>query len=120
VIGTGPVLANVLTLPQGELVRDLDIWCVGVFPIRDLPEELVSSVRTTKKVLTIEEHYGQCGLNEAVARLLLDRVESPTLYTALSAAGYPSGTYGSQQWHQQESGLAGEPLAERLRRTFYV
>jgi len=61
-------------------------------------------------VVTIEEHYRSCGLGEALSHLLLTRAVFPQFFTCLHAAGYPSGRYGSQRWHQEESGLAGHAL----------
>lgn len=105
VIGTGPVLENILALDE-----DLEVWAVGMLPFGELPKALVSSVKRQRKLLTIEEHYGQCGLNEAVARHLINELDGKIDYRSLFAQGYPSGRYGSQKWHQAESGLAGPEL----------
>ena len=44
---------------------------------------------------------------EAVSYLLLTNGVCPRSFTSLHAKGYPGGRYGSQRWHQEESGLAG-------------
>jgi len=118
-IGTGPVLGNVFLLPEKKLAENIDIWHLGIFPVRELPDELLASIRNSRKVLVMEEHHGQCGLNETLARLLLERLDCPIVFRSLSAAGYPSGRYGSQKWHQEENGLAGEKLASSLREIFH-
>ncbi len=109
VIGAGPVLGNIL-----ELDNDLEVWSVGILPFVDLPEELIASVKRSGKMLTIEEHYGQCGLGEAVAGRLIGELDGKIAFRSLSAGGYPGGRYGSQRWHQAESGLAGAGLKKNI------
>jgi transketolase len=115
VVGTGPVLLNVLQIRDSALLDAVELWNVSVFPIRELPPPLLSSIRQKRKVVTMEEHYGQCGLHEALAPLLLDAPGGPIMYRGLSALGYPSGKYGSQRWHQEENHLQGPALETRLR-----
>lgn len=115
VIGTGPVIANVLELPDAGLLRALEVWSIGMFPVETVPERLLGRITRTKKLLTIEEHYGQGGLGEAIAPLLLQSLDSPITFKRAYARGYPSGTYGSQRWHQEENGLAGDRLLSLLK-----
>ena len=120
VISTGPVVSNVLEIADDGLDDDLEIWSIGLFPVHELPEQLVASLRAKKKVITLEEHYGQSGLNEAVARLLLERAGCAITYWCVCAKGYPSGKYGSQRWHQEENGLAGPPLVSLLKEAVHA
>jgi len=113
VIGTGPVLENVLNLPA-EIVEGLEIWVLSIFPVRNIPEELVTKINSTKKLLTIEEHQGQCGMHETLASLLLNHLAAPISFKPLYANGYPSGRYGDQKWHQAENGLGGESLQKEF------
>lgn len=62
----------------------------------------------------MEEHRGQCGLNEVIGTLLLKNLNTPITYNSLFASGYPSGGYGSQQWHQEENNLAGKNLENKI------
>jgi transketolase len=117
VIGTGPVLWNVLAIGDASVRDRIEIWSVGILPFTDFPDELVDAVARLKRVVTIEEHYGQCGLNEAVAALLLRKGLGNIRYRSAYAKGYPSGRYGSQTWHQEENGLAGSGLESLLRAT---
>lgn len=110
VIGTGPVLENITSLPA-ELVDGLEIWALSIFPFAELPAELVAKINSTGKLLTIEEHQGQCGMHEALASQLLGQLTRPISFKPLYASGYPSGRYGEQKWHQAENGLVGERLA---------
>jgi transketolase len=113
-VGMGPVLQNVYDLGVPELLDELEIWSVGMFPIEDIPADLSASIREKRRVIVIEEHYRSGGLGEALSYLFLEGGVIPESLTSLHAAGYPSGRYGSQRWHQEESGLAGRALLSRL------
>lgn len=113
VVGTGTVVDHLFSLPD-HLQAGLEIWLVSQFPVIDLPEELLRSIHRSKKVITLEEHQGQCGLHETLASLLLQRLSTPIAYHTLFASGYPSGNYGSQKWHLEENNLAGKNLANKI------
>jgi len=115
VVGAGPVLQGLYELGAPELFDELEIWSVGTFPLESLPAELVTSIEEKRRVITIEEHYRGCGLGEALSYSLLTSGVAPKSFVCLHAAGYPSGRYGSQRWHLEESGLSGAPLISRLR-----
>jgi transketolase len=113
VIGMGPIMQGLYELSP-ELFDKLELWSVGVFPLESLPEALCASIREKRRVITIEEHYLAGGLGEALCQLLLTSGVVPRAMTCLHAAGYPSGRYGSQRWHQEESGLRGPALVSCL------
>jgi transketolase len=113
VIGTGPVVENALNL-ESAIVEELDIWIVSRFPITTIPDELLEQISHLRRVITIEEHYGQCGLRETLAALLLETLGTSIRYHSLFARGYPSGRYGSQRWHQAENNLGGEGLKQTM------
>jgi transketolase len=114
VIGMGPVLQGLYGMGAPELLDELEIWAVGTFPLEDIPDELAASIREKRRVITIEEHYRACGLGEALSCSFLTSGVIPHSLRCLYAAGYPSGRYGSQRWHLEESGLWGPSLAARL------
>jgi transketolase len=114
VIGMGPVVGNLYGMGDQELLDDIEIWSVGMLPIDDIPADLTASIREKRRVVTIEEHYGACGLADALGHLLLSQAVFPPSFTSLHAIGYPTGRYGSQRWHQEESGLAGPALFSQL------
>jgi transketolase len=116
VVGMGPVVGNLYETEDEELLDDIEIWSVGTLPLDELPADLVASIREKRRVVTLEEHHGACGLGEALSCLLLTHAVLPESFTALHAAGYPTGRYGSQRWHQEESALAGRALFSRLER----
>lgn len=113
IIGTGTVVDNLFKLP-GHLLNDLEIWLLSKFPVYDIPQELIQNISAIKNVITLEEHRGQCGLHETLGSLLLKQLQTPIEYHTLFASGYPSGKYGSQQWHQEENSLAGINLENKL------
>jgi len=114
VIGMGPVVSNLYDMGDQELLEDIEIWSVGMLPIDDIPADLTASIREKRPVVTVEEHYRSCGLGEALSHLFLTHAVFPQSLTSLHAAGYPTGRYGSQRWHQEESGLAGQALRSHL------
>ncbi len=111
VVGTGPVTENILNSPFAD---DLEVWVVSVFPIMDLPLELISAINATQKLITIEEHNGECGLRETLSYHLINQLSGSIKILSLSAHGYPSGRYGDQKFHQAENNLCGEGLHARL------
>lgn len=113
VVAMGPVVQNLYEL-EPDLLAELEIWVVGTFPLEELPEELRTSVREKGRVATLEEHHSAGGLGEALCHELATSRCGVAALLGLHAAGYPSGRYGSQAWHQGESGLRGPALAARL------
>ncbi len=116
VIGLGPVLGNLFELADPALLDELEIWNVGLLPLDEMPADLLTSIQEKRRVVAVEEHYRAGGLAEALSLQLLERGAGPLSFTSLHATGYPSGRYGSQRWHQQESALAGPRLRARLER----
>ena len=114
VIGIGPVVGNLYELGDQALLDDIEIWSVGLLPLEEMPADLLASIREKQRVVAIEEHYRACGLAEALSHHLLIHGVCPRSFTSLAALGYPSGRYGSQRWHQEESGLAGRALYSSL------
>ena len=119
VIGMGPVLGNLFDLGDEALLDDLELWNVGMLPLGEIPAELLASIQEKQRLVTVEEHYLACGMAEALSHLLLTRGVCPRSFSSLHARGYPSGRYGSQRWHQEESELAGKPLRAQLERAVH-
>lgn len=114
VVGAGPILQSLFEAAAPKLLDELEIWAVGTFPLEELPAALRLSIEEKRGVITIEEHYRAGGLGEALSHLLLTSGTVPRSLTSLHAAGYPTGRYGSQRWHLEQSGLAGQALRSRL------
>jgi transketolase len=114
IIGTGTVTDNLYKLPAA-LLDEVEIWLLSKYPVYDIPKELIDSINDIKNVITVEEHQGQCGLHETLASLLLKQLTTPIQYNTLFASGYPSGKYGSQQWHLEENNLGGKNLEMKIK-----
>ena len=113
VISTGTVTDNLFKLPE-FLLNELEVWLVSSYPVLNVPNDLLEKIELVKNVITLEEHQGQCGLHETLASLLLKRLTTSIDYNTLFASGYPSGRYGSQQWHQEENNLGGKNLENKI------
>lgn len=110
VIGTGPVMQNIV-----NAFSNFDYWCVSMFPITEVPQALLESIHRTGKIIFVEEHYGEGGLRETLSFHLLGKIQKAVEVLSLHAAGYPSGKYGNQAWHQEENALAGENLINTVK-----
>jgi transketolase len=108
----GPVVENVISTLGRFEPGTIDLWVVSEFPIARIPEEFKNSLMSTKRLVTVEEHYRSGGLCESLAPLLLDL---PSIHSqSLHATGYPSGLYGSQQWHQGENNLGESGIQQAI------
>lgn len=112
VVGVGPVTENLL---RSEFAADLEVWILSILPIVNIPIELADAVSRAGKLITIEEHSGECGLRETLSYHLMNHLTSPVKILALNAEGYPSGKYGDQKFHQTENYLLGEMMDNKLR-----
>lgn len=102
IAGIGPVLLNALPgLPENGVT---DVFAVGQLPLPALDDTFVRSVAASGRLLVIEEHSARGGLGEYLAAALARAGVAYQLHHR-HAAGYPSGRYGSQAWHQRQSGL---------------
>jgi transketolase len=115
VISTGPVVGGLLSQLKAFDDDTFEIVSVARHPFGDIPPEVVESVERTGALITLDEHLAPGGLGEAVSSALLGRLKKPIRFLPLSARGYPSSRYGSQTWHLQENGLAGESLVASLK-----
>jgi transketolase len=115
IVCLGPLVREVVNALASAGDASPSIWTLARFPFDDLPARLVEELRTTRKVLVVEEHVAAGGAGEAFAAALLGVIDAPIRFAHLYARGYPSGRYGSQRWHLEESGLAGEALAKSIR-----
>lgn len=111
VVGTGPVLENIL---NSGVSSELEVWVVSVFPIEEIPTGLIAAINSSRKVITVEEHNGECGLRETLAYHLMNHLTSSIKFLGLAANGYPSGKYGDQKWHQHENNLGGPGMDKEV------
>jgi transketolase len=106
VAGLGPVL--LATLPWLKETGACDVFAVSRLPLAEVTDALRASVEYSGRLLVLEEHAARGGLGEHLAARFATAGVPFQLYH-LHARGYPSGRYGSQAFHQRESGL--DPLS---------
>ncbi len=107
VAGIGPVLLN--TLPWLQENGQADLFAISQLPLPSLMAEFVQSVAASGQLLVVEEHVARGGLGEHLAGHLAREGVSYRLHHR-HAAGYPTGRYGSQHFHQKESNLDAASL----------
>ncbi len=117
VIACGPVVESLLEeIKRGQIDSNLcEIWLASEFPLRSIPDGILRSLKMGKNLVSIEEHRQAGGLGENVLSILSEKGIFPRAFKAHFASGYPSGRYGSQRWHLEENGLAGESLVQSLK-----
>lgn len=113
VVALGPVVGNVLTALQAELVRgQFDVYTATNLPL-DVPAELIHRW-SAKPLLVVEEHVSIGGLAQQLSVKLLTQGAVPSHFTSLTAQGYPNGLYGDQTYHQRLSGLDPTTITQQL------
>ena len=113
VVGIGPVFLNIL---PGLLENDkTDAFAISQLPLPVLDDGFIKSVTASGKLLVVEEHTARGGLGEYLAAALARAGVSYQLHHS-HAMGYPSGRYGSQAWHQVQSGLDPATLRDTVSR----
>ncbi|HET6767132.1 MAG TPA: hypothetical protein VFH08_07030 [Chitinophagaceae bacterium] len=118
IVVQGPVINNLLDALKDEEAKDnVQLFVLNKTPLM-LPAALERSIRKTKKVLIIEEHVATGGLGTSLALLMNEKVLPLEKFISLHAKGYPSGLYGSQSFHQQESGLDAKNISAVIRSYF--
>lgn len=109
----GGLLAQVAALDEDHRPN---LWLVTELPIRapKIPVEFLEDLRGSRHLMVVEEHVAHGGVGEMIARVLLSMGEVPKKFSHRYALGYPSGLYGSQQFHRRECGLDPESIAAFL------
>lgn len=108
VITQGPVVKNAIKAIEGR--DDVDLFSILTLPVLEFSDALLTSLATSKNVLVIEEHVERGGLAEYLLLQLTRKGYVFETFEAFNAKGYPSKTYGSQDFHWKESGLDVESI----------
>lgn len=112
-VGAGPVMvavgpmAGIAWGALGDEADGADLWAVSELPLtmNPPPPAFVAALRASGRLCVVEEHVAQGGLGHSLAAWCLQQGIAIAGLRLLNAAGYPSGTYGSQTFHRHESGL---------------
>lgn len=112
IFALGPIANNILDAVQQTDVS-VNLISTVTFPF-SLNEEVIQIIRKAPKILVAEEHVSIGGLAQQLSVQLLERNLSVESFTSIRAEGYPNGLYGSQSYHQRQSGLDVEHLARQI------
>lgn len=105
IVALGPIVANVLkALTQAGLQNECDVYTALTLPL-DLTNATAEALRKVENILVVEEHVSIGGLAQQLSVKLLEAGIHPKNFKSLTAQGYPNGRYGSQSYHQAQSGL---------------
>jgi transketolase len=107
----GGILAAARELPGQRRPR---MWLLSQLPCDELPDSLIADVQQSQDVLIVEEHVAWGGAGRMVGEFLLARGQAPRRFRIRAANGYPSGRYGSQRFHRQESRLDSASIMHEL------
>lgn len=119
VIAQGPVANNaVAAISDAGGVAEIDVFVINRMPLTVLPDEVKSSIERTGRVLVVEEHVSIGGVGSAVSTLVNECPMPLKKFVSLHAEGYPGGLYGSQSYHQQQSGLDKDSILKTIK-TFF-
>jgi transketolase len=114
IITLGPVVHNVI-----EAISDLkkiSLYTILTIPILKIDQDLIESIKTSKKILIVEEHVSRGGLGEYLLRLLVSMKIQFEIFETINAVGYPSKLYGNQLFHQTESGLDTQSIKSTIKK----
>jgi len=100
----GAYLAEALELSEAERP---EVWVTSELPLEahPPPSELIDSLRRVRRLLFAEEHVARGSAGREFAAWLMSSGLSIDRFEHVHARGYPSGTYGSAQFHRAECGL---------------
>ncbi len=113
-ITQGPVVKNAIEALKG--FDEIDLFSILTIPLLEFTTEILESFKSSQNVLVVEEHVERGGLAEHL--LFKTKVENINLksFESINAKGYPSKTYGSQDFHWKESGLDVENIVNRIQK----
>jgi transketolase len=111
VLALGPVIQNIIDGVEGTDYKErIDLFSAVKIPFHELNASFFESVRKTKNLLVIEEHIARGGLGEYISLILMEQGIKLNKFKSLHALGYPNKRYGSQSYHQSQSGLDAENI----------
>jgi transketolase len=112
IITQGPVVKNAIKAIENR--NDVDLFSILTLPLLEFNDAFLNSLSESKNVLVIEEHVERGGLAEYLLLQLTRRGFVFETFEAFNAKGYPSKTYGNQDFHWKESGLDVESIQKYI------
>jgi transketolase len=114
VLALGPSVTNVLAAFEREGFGErFNLLTALTLPL-ELTDDVAESIRQGENLLVVEEHVSVGGLAQQASVQLLERGVPLRKFRSLHAAGYPSGLYGDQAYHQRQSGLDVDGITTAL------
>ncbi len=114
IVALGPVVANALAaLEQCGLKNEVSVYTALTLPLK-LNNITLHELKSVDSLMVVEEHVGIGGLAQQLSVQLLENNIHPKNFTSLRAEGYLNGLYGSQSYHQKQSGLDVENIVKML------
>ncbi|MFN3378079.1 MAG: transketolase family protein [Runella zeae] len=111
IIALGPIVANVQkALSMLGLQNECDVYTALSLPLQLTPT-VIEALRKVENILVVEEHVSIGGLAQQLSVKMLEAGIHPKNFKSLTAQGYPNGLYGSQNYHQAQSGLDASHIA---------
>ena len=117
VLVAGPLAGSIYdAISREEESSRATLWVVSELPITaaNLPDEFIDDLRRARRLCVAEEHVAHGGVGQMAATALLERGIALDALVHACARGYPSGTYGSQQFHRRECGLAPDQIVTAI------
>jgi transketolase len=116
-LAVGPLAGPLLSALQGlkEAERP-EFWVLSELPLSmaEPPDEFLEGVASHGQLCVVEEHVLQGSVGQMLAHWLACKSRSPRRFDHCYAKGYPSGTYGSQNFHRKENGLDPESVLKTI------
>jgi transketolase len=120
--GAGPLIAVVGPLVGSILNATMDLeysirpelWVVSELPLEvsPPPPEFRARMAEQPELWAVEEHVAQGGFGRMLSTWVLEQGLRPRSFRHYYAKGYPSGTYGSQQFHRADSGIGAANILQ--------
>lgn len=110
-IGHGTQIVLEALAKHNLAALDVDVFGVAKFPFDlEADDRLVGSVKRTRRVLTIEEHYLPGSISESLKLALPDTEQFEVMCARYTAEQ----RYGTSRFHLMQCGLTPEKVIERL------
>ncbi|MBN2746542.1 MAG: hypothetical protein JXR34_07425, partial [Bacteroidales bacterium] len=115
IVASGPVIANLThNADFQKIIKRVDVFLINQFPIPNLNTELILSLKKTTKLLVFEEHVAVGGLGAQLSMAILKNQIYLKAFQHRFAVNYPDNLYGSQNFHQKQSGLDSQSLFQEI------
>ena len=91
-------------------------WVISELPLneKNIPLAFLQDIKRSGSLVVVEEHVAHGGVGEMISRYLLLKKMKLARFSHHCALGYPSGFYGSQEFHRKECKLSPDDILKEL------